>query len=94
MAKTKVGRLVKSVYGTQDAFHIWQLDYVNLICGELVGFLRGKHSAALIHDPNENVRMAVLGDDFVCLSDDDGLKHNDSLLQRKTWEDLDSEIQT
>ena len=34
----KVGRLVKSMYGTQDASHIWQLDCVNLICAELGGF--------------------------------------------------------
>ena len=34
----KVGRLIKSMYGTQDASHIWQLDYVNLICGELGSF--------------------------------------------------------
>ena len=26
----KVGRLIKSMYGTQDASHSWQLDYVNL----------------------------------------------------------------
>ena len=31
----KVGRLVKSMYGTQDASHKWQLDYVNLMSGEL-----------------------------------------------------------
>ena len=94
----KVGRLVKSMYGTQDASHIWQLDYVNRICGELGGSRRGKHSAALFHNPNQDVRMAVHGDDFVCLSDDDGLKHIDSLLksktQRQTWEHLDSKIQT
>ena len=30
----KVGRLIKSMFGTQDASHIWQLDHVNLICGE------------------------------------------------------------
>ena len=60
-----------------------QLDYVNLICGELGGFRRGKHSAALFHNPNQDVRMAVHGDDFVCLSDDDGLKHIDSLLTSK-----------
>ena len=83
MAKTKVGRLVQSVYGTQDASHIWQLDYVNLICGELGGFRRGKHSAALLHNPEQDVRMAVHGDDFVCLSDDDGLKHIDSPLKSK-----------
>ena len=62
----KVGRFIKSNYGTQDASHIWQLDYVNLICGELGGFRRGKHSAALSHNPNHDVRMAVHGDDFVC----------------------------
>ena len=29
------------------------------------------------------MREAVRGDDFVCLSDDDGLKHIDSLLKSK-----------
>ena len=56
---------------------------MNLICRELGGFRRGKHSAALFHTPNEDVRMAVHGDDFVCLSDDDGLKHIGSLLKSK-----------
>ena len=51
--------------------HIWQLDYVNLICGELGGFRTGKHSAALFRNPNQDVRMALHGDDFVCLSYDD-----------------------
>ena len=41
--------------------------------------------------------MAVHGDDFVCLSDEDGLKHIDSLLKSKytakTWERWDSKIQ-
>ena len=69
--------------GTQDASHIGQLEYVNLICGELGGVLRGKHSAALFHNPNQDVRMAVRGDDIVCLSDDDGLKHIDNLLKSK-----------
>ena len=66
---------------TQDAPHIWQLDHVNLICGELER--RGKHSAALFHNPNEDVKMAVQGDDSVCLSDDGGLQHIDSLLKSK-----------
>ena len=81
--RRQVGRLIKSMYGTQDASHIWQLDYVNLICGEFGGFRRGKHSAALFHNPNQDVRMAVHGDDFLCLSDDDGLKHIDSVLKSK-----------
>ena len=70
----KVGGLVKSMYGTLDASHIWQVDYVNLICGELGGFRRGKHSAALFLNPNQDVRMTVHGDDFVCLSYEGGLK--------------------
>ena len=37
----------------------------------------------MFHNPNQDVRMAVHGDDFVCLSDDDGLKHIDSLLKSK-----------
>ena len=65
------------MYGIQDASHIWQRDYVTLVCGEVGGFRRGKHSAAVFHNANEDVRMAVHEDDFVCLSDDDGLKHID-----------------
>ena len=89
--KEKFGRLVKSMYGTRDASHIWQLDYVNLICGESGGFRRGKHSAALFHNPNQDVRKAVHDDDFVCVSDDDELKHIDSLLKSKyTAKDMET----
>ena len=71
------------MYGTQDASHIWQLDYVNLICGESGGFRRNKLSAALFHNPNEDVRMALHGGDSVCLTDDDGLDHIDTLGKKK-----------
>ena len=67
----KVGRLIKSMYGTQDASHIWQLDYVNLICG-------------VTRLPNQDVRSGSARRRLcVCLSDDDGLKHIDSLLKSK-----------
>ena len=56
---------------------------MNLICGELGDFRRGKYSAAFFHNPTQDVRMAVHGEDFVCLSDDDGLKHTDGLLKSK-----------
>ena len=69
--------------GTRDASHVWKLDCVTLICGELGGFRRGKHSAALFRNSNEGVEMALRGDDFVCLSDDNGLKHIDKLLKSK-----------
>ena len=72
----KVGRLIKSMYGSQDASHILQLVYVSLICGEVGGFRRGNHNADLFHNPNQDVRMAVHGDY-------DALKHIDSLLKSK-----------
>ena len=81
--EAKVARLFKSMHGTQDASHIWQLDYVNLICGELGDFRRGKNSAALFHNPNQYVRMAMRGDGFMCLSDDDVLQHIDGLFKSK-----------
>ena len=55
--------VIKSMCVTEDVSHIWQLDNVNLICGELVGFRRGKHSAALLHNPSQDVSMAVHGND-------------------------------
>ena len=69
--------------GSQDASHIWQVDNVTLICGELGGFRRDIHSAALFHNTNEDVRIAVHGDDSVGLSDNDGFKHIDELLKSK-----------
>ena len=45
------------------------------------GFRRCKHSATVSHD--EDVRMAMHGGDFVCLSDDDGLIHIDTLHNSK-----------
>ena len=83
VTKTKVGRLVKSMNGTQDTSHIWQLGCANRICGESGSFRRGNHSAALFHNPNQDARVAMRGDNFECLSDDDGLKHIDSLFKSK-----------
>ena len=69
--------------GTQDASHIWQVDHVNLICGELGGCRRGNHSAALFHSSNQDVRMTVHGDDFLCLFDDDGTQSHRHTSQIK-----------
>ena len=91
MAKTKLADESRVCMEPQYASHLWQLDYVKLICGGLGGFRRGKHSAALFHNPIGDVRMAVHGDDFVCLSDDDGLKHIHSLLKSKyTAKDMET----
>ena len=60
----EVGRWVKSMYGTQDASHIWQLGCASQICGESGSFRRGKHSAALFHNPNQDVRSAMQDDNL------------------------------
>ena len=65
----KVCKMIKIMYGIHDSSHIWQSDYVTPIFAELVGKRRVKHRTALYHSSNEDVRMAVHGDDFVWLSD-------------------------
>ena len=47
----KVGRLIKSMYRTQDPSHIWQLDHVTLICGELGGFRRRQTQRSIVSQP-------------------------------------------
>ena len=50
---------------------------------------------SIFHNPNEDVRMAVHGDDFVCLSDDDGFKHINRLLKSNyTAKDRDSDVKS
>ena len=73
----------KNMCGTQDASHIGQLGCANRICGESGSFQRNKHSAALFYNPNQDVRMTMQGD-FECLLDDDGLKHINTQIQRRS----------
>ena len=49
MVQTKVVRLINIMCGNQDAPHIWQLDWVNMICRELRGFRRRERGASLFH---------------------------------------------
>ena len=46
------------------AFHIWQVGYANRIFGESGSFRRSRHSAALFHNPNQDVGTAMHGDNF------------------------------
>ena len=85
----KVGRLIKSMHGTQDASHIWQLDFVNLMCGESGGFQRGKHSAALFHNSNEDVRRQCTDTTLcVCQTTMDSLTSTHFSNQKYTAEDM------
>ena len=66
--------------------HVWNSGcFPHLICGASGSFRRGKHSTALFHNPNQDVRMAMHGDKFECLLDDDGSKHIVNLLKPNTW---------
>ena len=91
----KVGRLIKSMYGTRDASPIWQLDCVTLIGGDLGGFRRGNDKAALFHNSKEAVGMAVHGDDCcVCRTNMESISStnfSDPNTQRQTWELWDVE---
>ena len=51
--------------------------------GDSGSYQRGKHSAAQFRHSSVDARMAVRGDDFVCLPDEDGLKHIDDPLNLK-----------
>ena len=86
----------KNMCGTQDASHIGQLGCANRICGESGSFQRNKHSAALFHNPNQDVRMTMQGDLSVCWMTMDSntsiLKSKDAVNDRE--EHLDSKIQT
>ena len=48
------GSWFKSLCGTQHASHIWQLDHVNVVCGEAGGFRGGNHSEALSLSPHQD----------------------------------------
>ena len=52
----------KNMCGIQEASHIGQLDCASRICGESGSFQRNEHSAALFHNPNQDVRMTMHGD--------------------------------
>ena len=62
----------KNMCGNQDASHIGQFGCASRICGESGSFRRNKHSAALPQG------------DFGCLLDDDGLKHMNTQIQRRS----------
>ena len=76
-----VGLLLRSMYGTQDASHIWQLDYVELLIAG--GFTRGRHNAAVFFHFELGIYILCHGDDFVVLADEPGLSHVDRLLKSK-----------
>ena len=52
-----------------------------------VALCGGNHNAALLYNPNQDVRMAMQGDFECLLHDDDGFKHIDIQIQRRRERD-------
>ena len=82
MAKEgKCAKLMKSMYGTQDAAHIWQADYNNVL--ENGGFKAGKGSTAVFYHSEEDMQLLVHGDDFLALGDEAAHQNLEKMLKQK-----------
>ena len=57
-----VGRLERTMYGTQDASNLWQKDYTRLV--EALDFKPGKANPATFYSEKWDARLLVHGDDF------------------------------
>ena len=78
-----VGLLNKSLYGTQDASHIWQSDYAGHICSEKGGYKQGLSNTAVFFNEAQDSRGTVHGDDFIILGDQIAIDHMRSLLDER-----------
>ena len=94
----KFGRLVKSIYGVLDASHIWQLDYVNLICGDFWDAAEeantAQHCATIqikMWSGNARRRLCVCQ---TMMDSNTSTVFSNPNTQRKTWWHLDSKIRT
>ena len=77
----KVALLQRSWYGTQDAASIWQDDYAGLLAEN--GYVAGKSNPAIFWNRDQDSRILVHGDDFVCLGDAAAVAHLDGVLTGK-----------
>jgi hypothetical protein len=73
------GLLMKSMYGTQGAPNIWQSHYTGLL--ESANIKRGRSNASVFYRESDGTRIVVHGDDFLVLSDSQGLQEIDDLLR-------------
>ena len=62
---------MRCVYGTRDAGAIWEDTYRDLL--ESIGFVSGKASPCVFHNPEHDITTVVHGDDFTSLGHDKAL---------------------
>ena len=69
----KCALLHKTMYGTQDASHVWQEHYSRKLIEK--GFVQGQAWTSVFTHPERDVMLLVHGDDFLVLGDEDGQKY-------------------
>ena len=62
--------LLKTMYGTQDAAHVWQDDYSNHL--KTHNFIQGSAWTSVFRHKDKDVKLLVHGDDFLVLADAEG----------------------
>ena len=77
----KCALLLKSMYGTMDASHVWQSDYSQLLQDH--DFTCGKAWPAVFRHSREDLTLLVHGDDFFVLADDDGQSFMKEVLKKR-----------
>ena len=77
----KCAKLVRSMYGTQDASSIWQETYSTLVKDH--GIEIGRAWPAIFYDPESDARFMVHGDDFVILGDEQAQLRIETILAKK-----------
>ena len=75
------GLLNYVLYGCQDAAARWEEEYTSTLVAR--GFVQGKSSASVFYHSGMDVRLLIHGDDFVGVSDEDGLAYLEDTLAEK-----------
>jgi len=74
-------RLLRSLYGTQDASNIWQADYTKLFMEN--GWEAGKSNPAVFACDADDGRALCHGDDLMVLGDQDCVNRMDDILRSR-----------
>ena len=80
-AENMCALLHKTMYGTQDASHVWQEHYSKKFIER--GFVQGQAWTSVFQHPERDVTLLVHGDDFLVLGDEDGQKYLRDTLSEK-----------
>ena len=82
--------LKKTMYGTQDASHVWQQDYSNHLIKN--SFKQGQAWTSVFRHDELDIKLLVHGDDFLVLADKEGQEYMQKILKEKYEYRCDGEI--